>query len=78
MDANKLIGTNFKSGKNTFQIIGVSDLSGYKKICETLDQTKKDRFYYHASKVLKSGKLSKSQGGTFLRFYETGAMISAM
>ncbi len=45
-----------------------------KFMIDEFKKTGKDLFYYHATKVLKTGKIS-AQGGTFLRFTKSGNFI---
>lgn len=61
------LNVQFKYGKDTYQVTMINDLDGLDALKRTCRETGKEECQYHASKVLKSGKLSKT-GGMFLRF----------
>lgn len=72
-------GTKFTIGKTEYQVTSVEDVDPtHKAIKKAMSETGKELKYYFASKVLKSGKLSKSVGGMFYRFTNSGNFIKAL
>lgn len=65
----------FTIGKTSYQVTRVDDLAGFESLKKNLLITGKEPKLYHASKVLKSGKLSERQGGIFYKFKSSGNFL---
>ena len=70
-----MIDTVFEYKGERYRIKRIEQVDeSLKFIVDEFKKTGKDLFYYHAVKVLKTGKISV-QGGTFLRFRKSGNFI---
>ena len=70
------IGEQFDYGKSRYQICGVQWFDGScAATIDALNANGKDGAFYFANKILKSGKPSAKQGGTFYRFTKSGNFV---
>lgn len=72
-----MINETFTAGNTEYQVTRIDEMEGLDTMKKKLVENDKEPRIYYAGKILKSGKVSKNQGGMFYRF-NSGRFIKVL
>ena len=72
-----MLDETFTYGNTEYQVTGIDEMEGLSLAKKELIANDKEPRIYFAGKILKSGKVSKNQGGMFYRF-NSGRFIKVL